>query len=288
MSAGHYELKETTRTLDVIRHDLKIPATSPYLAGHFPGDPILPGVAQVQIFVEALSTSLDQRLAWREVEVVRFRRPVRPGARYELVARLPDQDGVAGFELMAAEGLVADGRLRLVAESGSGAHAHAHAEPVEVARTESARAERAIADTAARCLPHSGAALLVTEVLESDDESTLCRARFPIDSPFVRNLEVPTWIGAEPAAQAAATHLALVATARGVDVDQQEGFLTGMKHLHLWRQSLPVDTDLHVRIRPRGGTRIGRGLYKFRFELHCEDELAARGELSTFVQSTTA
>jgi len=111
MSDLPYRILETERTAEAIHYRLEIPVDSALMDGHFPGDPILPGVAQVQICTEALSTSLGRTVHWKEVELVRFRRPIRPGNTYELVIRPPDERGKAYFELHSDDGLIADGRM---------------------------------------------------------------------------------------------------------------------------------------------------------------------------------
>jgi 3-hydroxyacyl-[acyl-carrier-protein] dehydratase len=63
----------------------------PFLAGHFPGNPIFPGVLQLEALAQAGAIALlaDARYAGKlplfgGVEEVRFRRLVRPGDRLDL------------------------------------------------------------------------------------------------------------------------------------------------------------------------------------------------------------
>ena len=58
----------------------------PFLAGHFPGNPVLPGVIQLEALAQvgAIAVLADERYAGKlplfgGVEKVRFRRIVRPG-----------------------------------------------------------------------------------------------------------------------------------------------------------------------------------------------------------------
>ena len=140
----------------------------------------------------------------------------------------------------------------------------------------------AFEDAALRYLPHSGSAHLVPRVLHADAESMLCIGRFPRSSPLVEDGRVPTYLAVEPAAQAAATHLALLAISRGVEIEELTGVLTGMRQTEVGRLWLPAETDLRIRVTPRGGSR---GLYRYRFEVALGEAVACRGELSTFVQN---
>ncbi len=87
MSGLQFELlaRETNSTGEVARWSVEIPADLVYLRGHFPGHPLLPGVAQL------LALALDRTHAlWpalgqpRRVTQLKFKRPIYPGDRLEL------------------------------------------------------------------------------------------------------------------------------------------------------------------------------------------------------------
>lgn len=70
----------------------QVTGAEPFLAGHFPDNPIFPGVLQLEALAQAgaIAVLADPRFAGKlplfgGVEDVRFRRVVRPGDRLDLV-----------------------------------------------------------------------------------------------------------------------------------------------------------------------------------------------------------
>jgi 3-hydroxymyristoyl/3-hydroxydecanoyl-(acyl carrier protein) dehydratase len=58
-----------------------VPADSPWFLGHFPGEPILPGIAIVYIVGQAIiqdTLKKGEQVQLRALKRVRFTRPVRP------------------------------------------------------------------------------------------------------------------------------------------------------------------------------------------------------------------
>ena len=90
---------------------VRVEATHPCFTGHFPGEPILPGIAQLGLVLLALETLLGSR--WRLVAVrsLRLRRLVRPGDRLQLSLDRPGADGSLRFELRAGSDVVSSGAL---------------------------------------------------------------------------------------------------------------------------------------------------------------------------------
>jgi 3-hydroxyacyl-[acyl-carrier-protein] dehydratase len=69
-----------------IRARYRVTGDEPFLAGHFPGNPVFPGVLQLEALAQAggIAVLADERYAGRlllfgGVEATRFRRVVRPG-----------------------------------------------------------------------------------------------------------------------------------------------------------------------------------------------------------------
>jgi len=98
--------------------------SEPFFAGHFPGDPILPGVflveasaqtAGVMLAVGALIQGSQKRLGG--INQFKFFKPVRPGTTFEVETRmLVERDGMALVSAsVTVEGeVVASGQLTVV------------------------------------------------------------------------------------------------------------------------------------------------------------------------------
>ena len=98
-------------------HELRIqtPLEHPCYAGHFPGNPIVPGVLLLDLIVSALD-----RGAPRAFGSVKFRRAVKPGAAFTLQYRFAGPQlsfrGVADGQLLI-EGSLTFGATHLAGGS---------------------------------------------------------------------------------------------------------------------------------------------------------------------------
>ena len=98
-----------------------VKADEPYLAGHFPGEPIMPGVLIVEALAQVgavVLLSMDGnkgKLAlFRGIDKLRFRGIVRPGDTLTLEIKLTAMKGVAGraaARASVASKVVASGEL---------------------------------------------------------------------------------------------------------------------------------------------------------------------------------
>jgi 3-hydroxyacyl-[acyl-carrier-protein] dehydratase len=62
-----------------------IDGNSPWFSGHFPDDPILPGIAQLKMVADLVSRSAEQDLSMTGLTRVKFRKIVRPGDLLDIV-----------------------------------------------------------------------------------------------------------------------------------------------------------------------------------------------------------
>ena len=73
-----------------------------FLQGHFPGNPVVPGVIQCEIMAQSSCILVRDELVGRTplysgINNVRFRQPVRPGDTIEVHARITNRRGMIFF-----------------------------------------------------------------------------------------------------------------------------------------------------------------------------------------------
>jgi len=88
-----------------------IPADHPALPGHFPGNPVVPGV----VLLDAVAALLESewQLAVRGLPQVKFVRPLKPGEAADIV--LERSDAGARFRIHAGADTIASGTLEAAA-----------------------------------------------------------------------------------------------------------------------------------------------------------------------------
>lgn len=92
--------------------DIHIPPDHPAFAGHFPGQPLLPGVSLLAEVLEAVMREPELAVrvgATPRIGVAKFLAPVRPGAT--LTLRFDGGPGALRFEVLMGERLAASGHF---------------------------------------------------------------------------------------------------------------------------------------------------------------------------------
>lgn len=224
-----FRLTEGADTGDGRRFAVEIPVASPLFAGHFPGQPILPGVAQLAVIERVLGPLAG-------VRNLKLRRPVSPGDRLDLRVSGPREDGSARFEMSRDGEPVSNGVVLLSPAAG---------EAWAVAGWEGE-------DLPADLLPHSPPARLVRGLIEASGETIACAAEVPPDHPLVVEGRFPAFLGIEAAAQAAAVLEALSRTdddAPGPRI----GYLVGIREARFAVPTLPAGQPFEVTAGLQGG-----------------------------------
>jgi 3-hydroxymyristoyl/3-hydroxydecanoyl-(acyl carrier protein) dehydratase len=209
-------------------HRIEVPEENPFFAGHFPGHPILPGIAHLALVVRALG---DPPLA--EVRTLKLRRPVVPRDVLDLL--LKEEGEMVKFELHRDGEVVSQGVIRIGSEG-------------EV-RIEAASPAISPFPPPSELVPHAPPALLLRTVLEASPEGASSIVVIPEDSPFVEAGRAPAFVGLEAGAQTAAV---LEALDRAGQAGPRIGYVVAIRNARFRTPWLPAGKPLPVTVKPAG------------------------------------
>jgi 3-hydroxymyristoyl/3-hydroxydecanoyl-(acyl carrier protein) dehydratase len=95
-----------------ISADIHVPPDSPWFDGHFPGEPILPGVAQIGMVFDAIRRARNRELKISSVRRVRFKRIIRPDDQLKIiVAPLKKEADSYSFRILIQDEAVCSGEM---------------------------------------------------------------------------------------------------------------------------------------------------------------------------------
>ena len=226
------------------RAEVIVAAESPWFDGHFPGRPVLPAIAHVEIGYR-LHRVAGERGYLAGVDGMRFSEPVRPGDR--LVAHLTacDEEGRGRFRLSRVEG---DDEI----SSGTFRWGSPSADDVP----DPAEAEKAPAATPAE-LPHGGPSRLLERVAVLGDGQVIGEGRVGPAHAAVHEGRVPIVLAVELAAQAAAQvpqPPSSPGPAEGAAAAGRLGYLVRLRDVRFARTELEVDAPLLAYVELAGRT----------------------------------
>ncbi len=212
-----------------------VPEGSPWFAGHFPGHPILPGIAHLALVAEALGHP-----PLSEVKTLKLRKPVAPGDVLDLSLDEGGggEDGAVRFEIRRGDEVVSNGAVRIGGE----------AVPIRPATLQPGRFPRP-----GTLVPHAPPALLVESMIEVSDDGASAIVLIPEDSPFAvpgHGGRVPAFVGLEAGAQTAAVLEAL--NRSGEEAGPRIGYVVAIRNARFQTPWLPVATPLPVTVKLTG------------------------------------
>jgi len=237
---------------------VEIPADSPFFIGHFPGHPILPGIAH---------PLLVTRAPVAEIVSLKLRSPVRPGDVLDISGTDPDESGAVRFELRRGAEAVSQGVLRL-SPPGSDS----------LPTLASAAESPAGFPPVSTLIPHEPPARLIRDILEVSAEALSAWTEIPAASPFVEGGRAPAFLGLEAAAQGAAV---LEALSRRDDSGPRIGYLVGLRNARFQIPWLPAEQPFRISVR-LSGSAASLSIYEVTVDDGAGAEIA-RGTISTYM-----
>jgi 3-hydroxymyristoyl/3-hydroxydecanoyl-(acyl carrier protein) dehydratase len=92
--------------------DVTIPPDSPWFSGHFPAEPILPGIAQLALVLEAIRQATEQNIAVQRLKRIRFRQIIKPGDQLSVVVNATkEKEDIFAFSILRQEEVVCSGTM---------------------------------------------------------------------------------------------------------------------------------------------------------------------------------
>jgi 3-hydroxyacyl-[acyl-carrier-protein] dehydratase len=103
-----------TSTKGEITCEVQVPLESLWFSGHFPGDPILPGIAQLGIVYDAVCWSRGDRPGVAGFSRVKFKKMIRPRDRLKItIVPKHETEGAYAFRIVTGEEIACSGNLAL-------------------------------------------------------------------------------------------------------------------------------------------------------------------------------
>jgi 3-hydroxyacyl-[acyl-carrier-protein] dehydratase len=304
-SADGLRIGTVERSDEGWRAEVEVGKDSSWFEGHFPGEPILPAVGQVDLVARLAARIGEQEgaiLAGRflaALGTLRLSSPVRPGDRLVVSLTRPDEHGAARFHLaQAAGGRISDGTASWApadpppAAALGGPAGTTSSPPPKAPATESPPLADLFASSdegtdpalpdAADLLLHESPALLAETLLSVTEDTVVCRGRVAAEHPAMRAGHAGPWMALELAAQAAGLLEAAVRLRQGGEMEAPPvGYLVRVRNARFAAPRLAAGAPLLARV-----TREGRGgpltLYACTVESAAGEPLAA-AHLGTFL-----
>lgn len=84
---------------------------SPWFSGHFPNNPILPGIAQLKMVVDCITKRRESDMCLTGLSRVKFRKIVRPGERLDIWVTGGDTEDHCMFKITCGDEDVCSGKM---------------------------------------------------------------------------------------------------------------------------------------------------------------------------------
>jgi 3-hydroxyacyl-[acyl-carrier-protein] dehydratase len=249
---------------------IEVPSGGAYFEGHFPGRPILPGVAELALVLDALAREARRPVSIQGIAFARLRQLVFPGDRLELVAREQEAARLR-FDLKREGVLVANGEFILGPPQAPRSVSAIHAASGTTAAT-----ARLLDDL----LPHRPPMRFLTSILQQTTDGLTCAAHIPRTCALVSDGSASAVASIEAAAQAAAAWEALQRWRNTGVASPRIGYLVAMREVAFFTEHIPADRDLLVSVSLEAAALP---LAHYRIEVSLEGMPLTRGTIATFL-----
>jgi len=104
--------RQKSDTTQSVLFELYVPDDLAWLAGHFPGQPVVPGVVQVHWAAELCKEMFEIQLPFRTVENLKFQAMIPPDTHVDLQMECARDSDRIGFRYFSSETLFSEGKFR--------------------------------------------------------------------------------------------------------------------------------------------------------------------------------
>ena len=248
---------------------IDVPSGEAFFEGHFPGRPILPGVAELALAAGALAQA-GSPLSLQGIAFARLRQLVFPGDRLELVAR-PQEGAHLRFDLKRAGALVANAEFILGTPQASRGNTTAASASIR---------QQGVFPPLDALLPHRSPMRFLTAILREATDGLTCTAQIPGRCALVAGGSAQSIVAIEAAAQAAAAWEALRRWQDAGITAPRIGYLVALRDVVFYAGSVAADRDLLVSVKLEAAAPP---LTHYRIAVSLDGELVTAGTIATFL-----
>lgn len=239
---------------------IRLPDEGSWFEGHFPGNPILPGVAHLALLDRPIGSLVSLRL----------RAPLLPADEIEIEESGPDLRGIRSVS------------IRKAGAEASRATWEDAADPDAVLPAEGGDAGIQ-GDDPTPWLLHRPPILCVERLLLAERGGAACAVRLPGDGAFVREDRIPAYFALECAAQATAALEGATRRRETGSSGHRLGYLVGARGVAFGAPWLPAGARGTVRVALDGHAPP---LAVYRFALEVGRREAASGTIQVWITAT--
>ena len=253
---------------------IAVPSGGDLFEGHFPGRPILPGVAQLAMILDASGSQIHISSGLRAIAHMRMRQLVLPGDQLELTTRELD-GGRLRFDLKRTGVVVANGELVFRLLDATESVPTPKSFPIHKAGP-----ARMFAPPLDALIPHRPPMRFLTELLDETQEGLICEAHVPAACALVREDGVRALVALEAAAQSAAAWEALQRRRQGGTVGPRVGYLVALRDVALFADRICADEPLICSVQQES---VALPLSYYRVAVSSKDKPILGGTIVTFL-----